>query len=82
MALKASFIGLGSMGSPMAFNLLKQGVELGVYNRSKEKTTSLVEAGAKLLNHPSDVFKHAPIVFSMVANDQALEAITEDLMVF
>ena len=77
MALKASFIGLGSMGSPMAFNLLKQGVELGVYNRSKEKATPLVEAGAKLLNHPSDAFKHAPIVFSMVANDQALEAITE-----
>jgi 3-hydroxyisobutyrate dehydrogenase-like beta-hydroxyacid dehydrogenase len=77
MTLKASFIGLGSMGSPMAFNLLKQGVELGVYNRSKEKAIPLVEAGAKLLNHPSDGFKHAPIVFSMVANDQALEAITE-----
>lgn len=78
MTLKASFIGLGSMGAPMAFNLLKQGVDLGVYNRSKEKSASLVEAGAKLLNHPSDVFKHAPIVFSMVANDQALEAITEN----
>lgn len=77
MALKASFIGLGNMGSHMAFNLLKQGVELAIYNRSKEKTTSLVEAGAKLLNHPSDAFKYAPIAFSMVANDQALEAITE-----
>lgn len=77
MTLKASFIGLGTMGSPMAFNLLKQGVELGVYNRSKEKTTPLVEGGAKLLDHPSEAFKHAPIVLSMVANDQALEAITE-----
>jgi 3-hydroxyisobutyrate dehydrogenase-like beta-hydroxyacid dehydrogenase len=77
MALKASFIGLGNMGFHMAFNLLKQGVELAIYNRSKEKTTSLVEAGAKLLNHPSDAFKFAPIAFSMVANDQALEEITE-----
>ena len=32
---------------------------------------------AKLLNHPRDAFKYAPIAFSMVANDQALEAITE-----
>lgn len=77
MTLKASFIGLGTMGSPMAFNLLKQGVELGVYNRSKEKTESLVEGGAKFLAHPSEAFKHASIVLSMVANDQALEAVTE-----
>jgi 3-hydroxyisobutyrate dehydrogenase-like beta-hydroxyacid dehydrogenase len=79
MTLKASFIGLGNMGAPMAFNLLKHGVELAVYNRSKEKTAPLVEAGAKLLNHPSDGFKYAPIVFSMVANDQALEDITEGM---
>lgn len=78
MTLKASFIGLGNMGSSMAFNLLKQGVDLGVYNRSKEKAAPLVEAGAKLLDHPSDAFKHAPMVFSMLANDQALESITED----
>ncbi len=77
MTLKASFIGLGNMGSAMAVNLLKHGVELGVYNRSKEKLVPLVEAGAKPLEHPSEAFKHAPIVFSMVANDQALEAITE-----
>lgn len=77
MTLKASFIGLGSMGNPMALNLLKQGVDLAVYNRTKEKTTPLIEVGAKLLNSPSEAFKHAPIVFSMVANDQALGAITE-----
>lgn len=74
---KASFIGLGSMGAPMALNLLKGGVGLGVYNRSKEKTASIVKAGAKLLEQPSEAFAHAPIVFSMVANDQALHAITE-----
>lgn len=77
MPLKASFIGLGNMGSAMAFNLLNQGVELGVYNRSKEKALPLVDAGAKMLDHPSDAFKYAPIVLSMVANDQALEDITE-----
>jgi 3-hydroxyisobutyrate dehydrogenase-like beta-hydroxyacid dehydrogenase len=80
MSLKASFLGLGSMGFPMAFNLLKQGVDLAVYNRSKEKAEPLIKAGAKLLNHPSQAFKHAPIAFSMVANDQALEAITEGLL--
>ena len=74
---KASFIGLGHMGKPMALNLLKAGVDLGVYNRSKDKTAPMTEAGAKLLENPCDAFKHAPIVFSMVANDDALFAITE-----
>ncbi len=79
MTLKASFIGLGSMGSPMALNLLKHGVELGVYNRTKEKSIPLVEAGAKLLDHPSEAFKHAPIVLSMLAHDRALEDIVEGI---
>lgn len=80
MTLKASFIGLGNMGSAMAPNLLKQGVELAVYNRSKEKALSLVEAGAKLLNHPNEAFNHAPVVISMVANDQALIDISKNLL--
>ncbi len=65
------------MSWPHLNQLFKEKVALGVYNRFKEKTISLVEAGAKLLNYPSEAFKHSPIVFSMVANDQALEAIVE-----
>jgi 3-hydroxyisobutyrate dehydrogenase-like beta-hydroxyacid dehydrogenase len=75
--MKASFIGLGNMGAPMALNLLKGGVDLGVYNRNKEKAIPIVKAGAKLLEKPADAFAHAPIVFTMVANDEALHAITE-----
>jgi 3-hydroxyisobutyrate dehydrogenase-like beta-hydroxyacid dehydrogenase len=77
MSMKVSFIGLGNMGTPIAFNLLKHGVELYVYNRTQEKTTPLVKAGAKLLKTPRDAFKEASILFSMVANDHALSAITE-----
>jgi 3-hydroxyisobutyrate dehydrogenase-like beta-hydroxyacid dehydrogenase len=77
MTISVCFIGLGNMGSPMAFNLLKNHVKLFVYNRSKEKASKLVEAGAQLLESPQEAFEHAPIVFSMVANDEALKAITE-----
>lgn len=75
--VKMSFIGLGNMGAPMAFNLLKHGVELSVYNRSKEKAEPLIKAGAKLLMHAKDAFKAGTIVFSMLANDQALVEVTE-----
>src|ERR1700722_8197765 len=76
MAYTACFIGLGMMGTPMASNLLKNHVELGVYNRSKDKMEPLITQGAKAINVPSEAFDHSPIVFSMVANDQALLEIT------
>ena len=39
--MKIGFIGLGTMGLPMAHHLLKNGYELIIYNRTKEKMSSL-----------------------------------------
>jgi 3-hydroxyisobutyrate dehydrogenase-like beta-hydroxyacid dehydrogenase len=80
MTTSACFIGLGNMGMPMAKNLLKNGVKLYVYNRTYEKTTSIIEAGATLLDSPANAFSAAPIVFSMLANDQALQEVSEKLL--
>ena len=43
---KIGFISSGTMGKPMAMNLIKAGYTLNVYNRTKEKTKELVEMGA------------------------------------
>lgn len=77
METSVSFIGLGNMGTPMAMNLLKHGVKLNVFNRTREKAEPLIKAGAKLLEKPSEAFKNSSIVFSMLANDEALKDITE-----
>ena len=69
------FIGLGNMGLPMASNLIEAGYTLQVYNRTPEKARSLVDKGAKLANNPSDVVESEGIVITMLANDQALEAV-------
>lgn len=76
MGYSAAFIGLGTMGLPIATNLLKNGVKLYVYNRTKEKMSPLVAQGAIALDAPSEAFNKCDIVFSMVANDQALQSIT------
>jgi 3-hydroxyisobutyrate dehydrogenase-like beta-hydroxyacid dehydrogenase len=68
------FIGLGSMGLPIATNLV-DGYRLRVYNRSPEKAQSLVDKGAELGKSPADVVEPGGIVISMLANDQALEDI-------
>ena len=43
---RIGFIGLGTMGGPMALNLLKAGHEVAVYNRSAAKCAPLARAGA------------------------------------
>ncbi len=77
MSEKISFIGLGNMGFPMAKNLLKNGANLQVYNRTKEKAEPLIKSGANYLESPKDAFKESSIVFTMVANDEALLDIAE-----
>lgn len=73
--MKVSFIGLGIMGSRMAANLLKEGVDLTVYNRSEEPMKLLVEKGAKDANSVSDAVKEADIVFSMLSNPEVIEEV-------
>lgn len=67
------FIGLGSMGSPIATNLIESGYKLHVYNRTAQKAQPLVDKGAELGKSPADVVEPGGIVISMLANDQALE---------
>jgi 3-hydroxyisobutyrate dehydrogenase-like beta-hydroxyacid dehydrogenase len=70
---QVGFIGLGSMGLPMARNLLESGFALKVYNRTANKATSLIQAGAQAARCPADVLPSEGLVVTMVSNDQALE---------
>jgi len=69
------FIGLGSMGKPMAENLLAAGYRLRVFNRSPDKAASLAEMGATVVSAPADTAETGGIVMSCVADDDALETI-------
>ena len=69
------FIGLGQMGSAIATNLAKAGHEVKVWNRSPEKAAPLVAAGATLAASPADAAS-GEIVFTMLADDTAVEAVT------
>ncbi len=69
------FIGLGAMGSRMARRLLAAGHPLVGYNRTAARAEPLVAAGMKLAASPRQVAEAADVVFSMVSNTEALEAI-------
>jgi 3-hydroxyisobutyrate dehydrogenase-like beta-hydroxyacid dehydrogenase len=73
--MKIGFIGLGRMGAGMAHNLLRAGNELAVYNRSREKAEALSKEGARVADSPADACRDAEAVFTMVADDPALEQV-------
>lgn len=73
--MKLGFIGLGVMGTPMALNLARAGTELVVWNRTPEKCEPLRALGCEVASSPSDVFRAAPIVIVMLANEAAIDAV-------
>jgi 3-hydroxyisobutyrate dehydrogenase-like beta-hydroxyacid dehydrogenase len=73
MAETLGFIGLGNMGEPIAANLMAAGHALRVYNRTASKAAPLVAKGATLAKAPADVASPGGIVFTMLADDRAIE---------
>jgi 3-hydroxyisobutyrate dehydrogenase-like beta-hydroxyacid dehydrogenase len=73
--MKIGFIGLGTMGLPMARNLLRSGYELIIYNRTKEKMSILEEKGAMIARSPKEVASQSKLVFTMLTADAAVEEI-------
>ncbi|HEX2710997.1 MAG TPA: NAD(P)-dependent oxidoreductase [Candidatus Acidoferrales bacterium] len=70
--MKAGFIGLGSMGQPMARSLLKAGHELAVYNRTRSRAEALASEGAQVARTPAEACASG-VVMSMLADDHAVE---------
>lgn len=66
-----AILGLGTMGSGMAANLVKAGYPLAVYNRTRSKAEPLAEQGARVADTPSEAAHGATVILSMLADDTA-----------
>ncbi|MGH8620363.1 MAG: NAD(P)-dependent oxidoreductase [Burkholderiales bacterium] len=69
------FIGLGTMGTPMATHLVKAGHAMTVWARREAGAAPLVAAGAQLAGSPRDVGAAAEVVFTMVTTSADSEAV-------
>lgn len=70
--MKVGFIGLGHLGREIAKRLLSQGVDLIVWNRTREKA---VELGVPIANSPADLISQVEKVFLIVFDSQASEEV-------
>jgi 3-hydroxyisobutyrate dehydrogenase len=71
---RVAFLGLGIMGSGMARRLLAAGFPLTVYNRDRKKAEPFAAEGARVAASPRDAATGAQFIVSMVADDNASQA--------
>ncbi|MEJ1971267.1 MAG: NAD(P)-dependent oxidoreductase [Lacunisphaera sp.] len=72
---RVAFLGLGLMGSGMAYRLIAAGFPVAVYNRDRQKAIGHGRAGARVANTPREATVGANVAISMVADDDAARAI-------
>jgi 3-hydroxyisobutyrate dehydrogenase-like beta-hydroxyacid dehydrogenase len=73
--MKIGFLGLGSMGTPIALRLLAAGHELSVWNRSEERTKPLIHEGAIAAGTPAEAELGSDAVITMLRDDAAYEEV-------
>ena len=70
---KLAFIGLGTMGVPMAQRLVEAGFDVTVHNRTRERETEV--AGAKRAASPKEAAAGQDVVFTMVSDTPDVVAV-------
>ncbi|WP_058188956.1 NAD(P)-dependent oxidoreductase [Terracidiphilus gabretensis] len=73
--MKIGFLGLGSMGTPMALRLIAAGHELAVWNRTEGRTKPLLREGAIAAATPAEAELGADAVITMLFDDAANEEV-------
>ncbi len=71
--MRIAFLGLGSMGHPMAANLARSDHELTVWNRSREKAESLDRVAVAAT--PAEAAARADLVITMLSDGDAVEEV-------
>jgi 3-hydroxyisobutyrate dehydrogenase-like beta-hydroxyacid dehydrogenase len=73
--MRIGFLGLGSMGTPMALRLVAAGHEMSVWNRSEGRTKPLLREGAIAAGTPAEAELGADAVITMLLDDAAYEEV-------
>jgi len=73
--VKVAFIGMGTMGAPMALNVLKAGHEVTVHNRTRDREIPVAEAGADRAESPAAAAQSAEVVIICVSDTPDVEQV-------
>ncbi|HZA45090.1 MAG TPA: NAD(P)-dependent oxidoreductase [Rubrobacter sp.] len=71
-------LGTGIMGAAMARNLLKAGILVRAWNRSREKAESLAQDGAEVADTPDGAAENADFLLTMLPDADVIEEVIGD----
>lgn len=76
--MRVSILGTGIMGTGVARSLLREGLDVTVWNRSRERAQALAEVGAVVADAPGEAVRDADVVLTILYDgDSVLEVMTE-----
>ncbi len=75
MSMRIGFVGLGTMGAPMARRLLEAGFEVAVHNRTRQREEPLAALGAVRAASPRAAAEGAEVVITMVSDTPDVQAV-------
>lgn len=67
-----ALLGAGTMGLPMAGHIARSGIELRVWNRTREKAEAATEHGARVCSTPGEAAEGAGTILTMLADADAV----------
>jgi 3-hydroxyisobutyrate dehydrogenase-like beta-hydroxyacid dehydrogenase len=73
--IKLGFVGIGSMGRPIARRLLEAGFKLTAYDRDRSKAEDLIRYGAGVAENLSELSSGCDVVLSCLPTDEAVLSI-------
>jgi 3-hydroxyisobutyrate dehydrogenase len=73
--MRVGFIGLGTMGAPMARNVLRAGHDVTVHNRTRSREEPIAELGAARAATPAEATADADVVVTIVSDTPDVEAV-------
>lgn len=73
---KIAFIGLGNMGGAIAANLIRAGLDVTLYNRTRQKLAPLLAIGGHAAASVAEACANADILVTMLADDAAEDAVS------
>lgn len=72
---RIGFVGLGTMGAPMARNLLRAGFDVTVHNRTRSREEALAARGAARADSPAAAATGADVVVVIVSDTPDVESV-------
>jgi 3-hydroxyisobutyrate dehydrogenase len=78
--MHVAVLGTGTMGGGIARTLLREGFDVTVWNRTREKATPLAEPGATVADSPAAAVERADAVITILFDEEAVAASAREFL--